>query len=121
MLLVPRNQRLWPSIDGNEFEVHQGHEFFRKDHPHYFTRSPMHHSTGQPSRTMPYRAQSSQSHDITHDATQNTVLREEVSSLLQPVIELPSSGTLLGGPFLLAAPSPKAFMRSAQSQGKQAC
>jgi hypothetical protein len=41
------------------------------------TTSPAaHHSTGQPSRTMPYRAQSSQSHDTTHDATQSAVLRE---------------------------------------------
>jgi hypothetical protein len=86
------------------------------------TTSPAaHHSTGQPSRTMPYRAQSSQSHDTTHDATQSAVLREEVSSLLQPAMGPPSSGTLLCGPFLPATPSPKAFMRSAQRQGKQAC
>jgi hypothetical protein len=70
---------------------------------------------------MPYRAQSSQQHDTTCDAIKGTVLKEEVSSLLQPAIELPSSGTLLCGPFLPATPSPNAFMRSAQSQGKQAC
>ena len=54
---------------------------------------------------MPYRAQFSQRHDTTHDATQNAVLRDEVSSLLQPAIKLPSSGTHLGGTFLPATPS----------------
>jgi hypothetical protein len=57
---------------------------------------------------MLYRAQFSQRHDTTHDATQSAVLREDVSSLLQPAMELPSSGTLLCGPFLPATPSPKA-------------
>src|SRR5229473_487035 len=57
---------------------------------------------------MPYRAQFSQGHDTTHDATQSAALREQVSSLLQPAMELPSSGTLLCGPFLPATPSPSA-------------
>jgi hypothetical protein len=70
---------------------------------------------------MPYRAQFSQQHDTTHDATRNTVLREDVSSLLQPAIELPSSDTLLCGLFLPATPFPEALVRCAQSQGKQAC
>jgi hypothetical protein len=57
---------------------------------------------------MPYRAQFSQSYDTTHDATQSAVLREEVSSLLLPAIELPSFDTLLCGAFLPATPSPSA-------------
>ena len=54
---------------------------------------------------MQYRAQFSQRHDTTHDATQSAVLREDVSSLLQPAIKLPSSGTHLCGTFLPATPS----------------
>jgi hypothetical protein len=34
---------------------------------------------------------------------------------LQPAITLPSSDTLLSGPFLPATPSPSPFMRSVQS------
>jgi len=57
---------------------------------------------------MPYRAQFSQRHDTTHDVTQSAVVRDEVSSLLQPAIKLPSSGTLLCGTFPPATPSPRA-------------
>jgi len=53
------------SILRADLEVHQRHQFALKYLPQRLSRRP----TGQPSQTMPYRAQFSQKDDTTHDAT----------------------------------------------------